>query len=312
MFFLYLVPIFMGAEIAIQSAVNSKLQSQVGSPYLASAISFFIGTLFLTILALLTRQNLFIPATTIINNPWWMWIGGFTSAFALTSNILLFTHLGSIQASVLPIVGQIIMSSIIDQFGMFHSPQSSLTFLKLVCLLVLLAGSLLSANISLRKDPMIKKTAKSHHNLPWQIMGIVAGIFLAVQAAVNGYLGKALHSALLSALITCFVAFLCLFFTSLVLRTRVITGVKNAIRTKGSWWKWIGGFLGSSYVMISAQLVPVLGTGAVIVIALFGQLTFSALIDNYGWLHAPKNSVSREQIIGLVLMMIGIIGVNWQ
>lgn len=53
-----------------------------------------------------------------------------------------------------------------------------------------------------------------------------------------------------------------------------------------------------------------MGTGAVIIIALFGQLTFSALIDNYGWLGAIQHPVSREQIIGLTLMLIGIVYVN--
>lgn len=310
MFILYLIPVFMGAEIAIQSAVNSKLQSQAGSPYLASTISFFVGTLFLTILAFLTHLRFTITATTFLNNPWWMWVGGFTSAFALTSNILLFIHLGSIQTSVLPIVGQIIMSIIIDQFGFFKAPQSSLTLLKLGGLVILLGGALLSANIRLKKDPMAKKIPH-HNNLPWQIMGIVAGALLAIQAAVNGYLGRVLHSSLLAALITCLVAFLCLLITSLVSRVQIIIGIKTVIQTKGSWWKWCGGFLGSSYVMISAQLVPILGTGAVIIIALFGQLTFSALIDNYGWLGAQQHPVSREQVIGLVLMLIGIVGVNW-
>nr|WP_048000658.1 DMT family transporter [Lactiplantibacillus herbarum] len=73
---------------------------------------------------------------------------------------------------------------------------------------------------------------------------------------------------------------------------------------------WIGGLLGSSYVMLSAQLVPVIGTEKVIIIALFGQLLVSALIDDFGWLSAVKKPISRLQIWGLILMLIAIIVIN--
>lgn len=308
----YLIPAFMGGEIAAQSAVNSKLQNEVGSPYLASTISFFIGTSFLSILSIITHQIVSISVDLILNNPWWMWVGGLTSAFSLTANVLLFSRLGSVQTSVLPIVGQIVMSMIIDQFGLFHSTKESLNIIKIFSILILLIGALLSANIITRKSPIEKLAESQHHNnLFWQIIGIISGALLSIQAAVNGYFGKTIHSSILAAWFTCLVAFLSLLIISLLFRIQLRKGIKKAIQsTSQNWWIWIGGLLGSSYVMLSAQLVPIMGTGKVIIIALFGQLTFSTLIDNFGWLSASQHHVSKSQILGLLLMLIGIIGVN--
>ncbi|WP_082137362.1 DMT family transporter [Lactiplantibacillus herbarum] len=154
MLWISLIPMLMGGKIAAQSAINTKLKNEVGSPFLASTISFFVGTIFLSVLLAFMRPTISLSATLIVNNPWWVWIGGFTSAFALTANVLLFTHLGSVQTSVLPIVGQIIMSVIIDQFGLFQSPQTSLNPVKIIGLLILLLGALFSANIGIKRSPL--------------------------------------------------------------------------------------------------------------------------------------------------------------
>jgi len=45
--------------------------------------------------------------------------------------------------------------------------------------------------------------------------------------------------------------------------------------------------------MLSAHLVPVIGTEKVIVIALFGQLLVSALIDNFDWFSVTKSPYLR-------------------
>jgi transporter family-2 protein len=45
----------------------------------------------------------------------------------------------------------------------------------------------------------------------------------------------------------------------------------------------------------------------VVVMALLGQLTFSVVIDQFGLFEAIKSPVSRQKIIGLIIMSIGVI-----
>lgn len=312
----------IGAAIATQSAVNSYAHRYLGSPFLASAVSFFVGALFLLVLVLATRQPFDLSWTVVRENPWWTWLGGFTSAFALTTNVLLFKRLGSVQTSVLPIMGQIIMSLVIDQFGLFQSQRNQLTVMKLCGVFILILGTLAATGVFKPRGSKLvgrpvpegqtlhapgKTSAKHGNALGWQLLGIVAGALLAVQAAVNGHLGQAIGSALVSAMIAFTIACLVLLLLCLCLHVRIREGlVLAAAHTRHSWWMWLGGFLGSSYVAISAQLVPVLGTGRVIIIALFGQLVFSALIDQFGWFKAPHRNVGAIQIIGFMAMLLAI------
>jgi len=303
---LSLVPIIMGAGIASQSAINSRLKLHTTSPYIASMISFLVGFLFLTILTLSSHQSLGISLSNISNNPWWIWLGGFTAAFALTTNVLLFPILGSIQTSVLPIVGQIFMSLIIDQFGMFNSPLSKITFTKIVGVIILIVGMLLATKVIRVKDNFEQPEKKTLKNLGWQILGIVAGGLLAIQSAINGYLGVVLKSPVHGTMISFFIAFILLLILSITTKQPILKGIKTAAKQlKSEKWIWLGGLLGSSYVFLSAWLVPILGTGQVIIIALFGQLLFSTLIDQFGWFKSNVSQVSKLQMFGLAIMLAG-------
>ncbi|ARN96698.1 DMT family transporter [Levilactobacillus brevis] len=312
MLILALIPIAMGAGIASQSAINSRLKVYTRSPYVASTVSFLVGFIFLALLTWLSGQPLGISIVVVQQNPWWIWIGGVTAAFALTTNVLLFPILGSIQTSVLPIVGQIFMSLIIDQFGLFYSPLSRLTILKGLGVVVLILGMLLATAVLRVHDAFEQKTAATQRQLGWQILGVVAGALLAIQSAINGYLGTVLHSPIHGTMISFLIAFGLLLVVSLVSHQPIRQGLSTAVKAgKREWWIWLGGLLGSSYVLLSAWLVPILGTSQVIIIALCGQLVFSTLIDRFGWLRAVRHSVSRAQVIGLVLMLLGTILVKF-
>jgi len=53
-----ILPVAMGAGLAIQTAVFSKLRGFVASPYLSSGFSFLVAWLFLLILSLVTKQSI--------------------------------------------------------------------------------------------------------------------------------------------------------------------------------------------------------------------------------------------------------------
>ena len=72
MWLLALLPIGMGALLGAQTAINAKLRGLVGSPYLASTISFTIGTAALAIVAFSQGALVGFHWT----RPWWLWLGG--------------------------------------------------------------------------------------------------------------------------------------------------------------------------------------------------------------------------------------------
>ncbi|WP_125768707.1 DMT family transporter [Lapidilactobacillus wuchangensis] len=304
---LSLIPILIGCGLAMQTAVNAKLRTFVRSPYLASAISFALGTVFLFIVTLATGINPFISLQVIVIYPWWVWLGGLLGVIALTSNLLLFPKLGSVQTAVLPIFGEIITGVIIDRFGLFNSPQIQLTWLKIIGLAAVTIGMLLTNGLFHRGELALTTTKL----WPWRCLGVISGALLAMQTAINGHLGVILNSSVHAALVS-FVVGTCLLLIIVVMTWTPLAKIRGAIQAGGSyWWIWLGGLLGAAYVTTSAWLVPRLGTGQVVIIALFGQLLFSALIDQFGWFQSGTKRLTVWRVLGLVLMFIGIIGVHY-
>lgn len=306
--FLFLIPVLMGLTVAAQTAVNSRLGKYTQTPFMASAISFSVGSLFLLVMMLVTRTSILIPLTTFTHNPWWLWIVGFTGAFGLTVNILLFPRLGSVQTAVLPIFGQIIAGVLVDQFGLFYSPISQITPLKLLGLILVLLG-MLAAVVLGNKNGSKTNTNQKGTQIFWQLLGIFAGLVIGFQTAINGRLGTVLHSPIKATFVAFLIGAIVLTIVTLLLGTpmRVRFHAINHGIKKGEWWILIGGICGSLYVFFAAWLVPLIGTGSVIVIALFGQLFFSAIIDQLGMFYSVKRSMNLFKVIGLVVMLVGIV-----
>lgn len=307
MLILALVAILMGSGLAIQTAINSRLRMYVTSPYLSSAISFIVGAVFLLVLTLLSGQSPLISSTIITSNPWWLWFGGVVGSIALTANVLLFPRLGSIQTSVLPVFGQIIMGMVIDQFGLFQSPQLGMTSTKVVGVVLVTVGMLLATGIIRNRVKVISEINTSRvGRIGWQLFGIVAGALTSIQTAINGHLGAVLRSPMHAAMISFTIGAIILVIVTLSIRVPVRQNLMIAFNSGiGNWWIWIGGILGGSYVFAGSWLVPQIGTGQVVVIALFGQLLFSALIDQFGYFGSHVNRISMIRVIGLVILFIG-------
>ncbi len=125
--------------------------------------------------------------TTFTHNPWWLWIVGFTGVFGLTVNILLFSRLGSVQIAVLPIFGQMLAGILVDQFGLFYSPISKITPVKLFGLILVLLG-MLSVVVFSNKSGKMSNIRQKNSHIYWQLLGVFAGLVIGFQTAINGRL----------------------------------------------------------------------------------------------------------------------------
>lgn len=296
----------MGSFSVVQTAINTRLNDYAKSPFLSSAVSFIIGGAFLAIILLFQGKNFLISWSIFTNNPWWLWTVGFSGAFSLCVNILLFPRLGSVQTAILPIVGQIIMGIFVDQFGLFYSPVKKLNLLKLVVLILVIVGMYCVVVISNRDKSSVVKTVKN--KFFWQILGIIAGLAVGIQTAINGRAGIVLDSTVKASLVAFIMGAVTLLVISVIIHVPLITRVKdikNGMRSQC--WIITGGLLGSTYTFLSSWLVPKIGTGEVVVVSLFGQLLFSAVIDQLGLFEAKKIPINVIKASGLVIMFLGVI-----
>jgi len=134
----------------------------------------------------------------------------------------------------------------------------------------------------------------------WYVLGLLAGMAQAVQAAVNAQLRAAVESPLWAALISFAVgtAGLCV----LVLVGRAPVPVHWPSRA----WVWSGGLLGVLYICTAILLVPRLGAATMLGLFVAGQMTAALVLDQYGWLGVPLHSAPAGRLLGAALVVAGV------
>ena len=296
-----------GVGLPIQTSVNTRLRKNVGSPYNASLVSFVVALLFLSALLLITGQGLHIPLAQLLNEPAWIWIGGICGLVFLTGNILLFSKLGGVQTVVLPVLGQILMGLIIDNFGLFYSQKTPLSVFRIAGAVMVILGVVL---VSMAKENKTasEKLQKSESTTLWiwRAFGIFAGMLSATQIAVNGYLGKVVGSPIKASAISFTVGIIFLAIICIVLHFK--NGKSESFKNesaKNPWWMWIGGILGGLYILANVYLSRIVGTGMTVIILLIGSTTGGILVDHFGMFESPKKPINAQKILGVLIMILG-------
>lgn len=77
-------------------------------------------------------------------------------------------------------------------------------------------------------------------------------------------------------------------------------------------WIWIGGLVGALYVTGALIIAPMLGAANFIVAIILGQLLASAALDQWGLMGFPKQPVTPTRVIGLSVVFVGILVMQWQ
>ncbi|MCU9614705.1 DMT family transporter [Caldibacillus lycopersici] len=304
-----LLGIGIGFGLAVQTAINSQLRKFVVSPFLASMISFLIGTIFLLLSIVISGSPLAVPFSIFTSQPIWIWIGGFCGVCALTSNILLFPKLGSVQTTVMPILGMIVMGMLIDHFGWFYASKHTFGWNRIVGVIFVLLGVFLAIVvqeiITKRQQENPTTNENSANKWIWRIVGICAGMLMSIQAAVNGQLGVVLGSPFQAAFVSFFVGSITLIII-VGIKDRNYKNIVEPIKQSAPWWVWLGGIIGGIYVLANVFLVDQIGTGQTVVLALFGQIAGSLIVEQFGLLKSTKNRITAIQIVGLICMLAGV------
>jgi bacterial/archaeal transporter family-2 protein len=67
------------------------------------------------------------------------------------------------------------------------------------------------------------------------------------------------------------------------------------------------GLLGASLVFGIAFLIPRIGAAKLTLIMLAGQILGGLVLSHFGWLGSPRNPVSARNIVGALVMFVGVV-----
>ncbi|MEJ7577412.1 MAG: DMT family transporter [Pyrinomonadaceae bacterium] len=138
---LFALALLAGAATALQIGVNSQLRVGLGNPFQAGLVSFAVGTIALAIIAL--PQGLQWNFAQTMSLPWWVWTGGLLGAYFVTALIILAPRLGASTLIGLALTGQLLVSLVLDHYGLLGFPVQRLSLPRMLGAALLIAGVVL-------------------------------------------------------------------------------------------------------------------------------------------------------------------------
>ena len=137
-----LLALAAGAMMPTQAATNNKMATVVGSPILSALISFVVGTIALFGYVLISGTPIG-NLSSAKDAPAIAWIGGLLGAFFVTAAVMLVPRLGVAMTFSLIIAGQMIVTLIIDHFGLLGVPVKEVSLARVFGILLIAGGVVL-------------------------------------------------------------------------------------------------------------------------------------------------------------------------
>lgn len=272
------MPIMLGAGglVAVQSQINGQLAHELGTGpragFAAAVISFLTGLIVLLVavtsqprhrarvreLALAVRARELRPIELL---------GGLFGAFLVATQGLTVATIGVALFSVAITAGQSCSALVVDKIGLGPggaqpiNPPRLVAAIFAVCAVVLASGSQLVDHFS------------------WQIalftlLPFLAGAGTSVQAAINGRISRVADPLVttLNNFAVGTVGLLVAFALSLL-----ADGSLHGL--PGSWWLYLGGLIGMTFIWLSALLVHVHGVLVLGLSMIAGQVIGAEIIE---------------------------------
>lgn len=293
---MYLLVLGIGMLMPVQASINSRLAVSLKSPYRSALIVFGVASLSLILLLVLTGQTPWPSPAQISQLPPWMWMAGIFTVSGTTLNIIVFPRIGSLNSVILPLLGQISMSLMIEHFGLFANDIAAVTFRDLLLLALFIVG----VYIVLAKDrtSSVKKSPVGIYHL----LAVVSGALMAIQVTITASLTQAINNSWLAALVSFLVGFVLLYILNSY-RDRTLNPLGMLKIAKLPLPLYSGGLLQVGFLLGNALAVAQIGPAMMTLYSLMGRLVTGVIIDHYGWMHLDRRPIRFHQIIGLMIIL---------
>jgi len=136
---LYPIVLIAGALQAWGPPMNNALKNALINPWLGSLVSFLPVVAFLGVLLMCLPRPL-PTAESLTQMPWWAPLGGLVGALAVVAGLLFVGKVGAGAFAGLTITANILMSLVIDKFGLFGMETHALSLGRMAGAALMVAG----------------------------------------------------------------------------------------------------------------------------------------------------------------------------
>ena len=132
-----------GALMPVQAILNTRLGRQIGGPLMGSLMSFFVGIICLLVLNLSLNYSSVIQLKPSSTSPWYIWLGGLLGAIFVAYITWVNQKQGMALTFSLVVSGQILISLVIDHYGLLGSAIRTITLDKIIGAILIITGLVL-------------------------------------------------------------------------------------------------------------------------------------------------------------------------
>lgn len=131
--------IVIGMMGASQQAINGHLGVALGNTAEASFISFFTGTILIFIVAAIVTKKMK-GLTTLKQAKPWHFLGGILGGSFVFATVVCVPQIGAGMTIMMGLLGQMIGSMLVQQFGWWHSSKYSIQLLQVIGVVIMVGG----------------------------------------------------------------------------------------------------------------------------------------------------------------------------
>jgi len=140
-------------------------------------------------------------------------------------------------------------------------------------------------------------------NIKYLVWALLAGAFIPLIGILNRRVGWALGEPFYASVMLFGVAIILALVVSVIFG-KAAPSVQNLQTLRPM--DYTAGFIVAFYVISATVLAGKIGVANFIVMAVSGQIMFSLMIDHFGLFGAPVKPINMTQLVGAVLLLIGL------
>lgn len=131
-----------GVALAVQAPLNGAVGRRLADSIATATVSFGVGFSVLLVMSLVRGEGLTLAKLSGL--PWWGWTGGLLGAFYVSAVIMSVSRLGVVSLTAALILGQLVTALVLDRIGAFGMNAIDLSWQRILSVLLVAAGLLLS------------------------------------------------------------------------------------------------------------------------------------------------------------------------
>jgi transporter family-2 protein len=128
----------VGGLAPIQGSLNAQMGQLLGHPLRGTLMNFAVGGIVL--LGILIVWAGFPQRADLAKAPWYLYSAGFIGVLFVTTLLTLIPEIGALRVLAAVVVGQLVVSALIDHFGLLQIPVVALSMNRVAGMVLLLAG----------------------------------------------------------------------------------------------------------------------------------------------------------------------------